>query len=201
MILEISSLLLLFSGMDALQLQTDAFSCRFLCSAHFCSTSILWRSANEVSVVADFWEKNIMLIDLLFAWATAQSAGPFGHHYGGEKFTIRSFIKCHIIRANQIWWIYGLRLPIGKRFWRHCINNTILILWHLIHTNRRQCSDAVMPRDYQLGGWSSVTAFTVKSFSGEISYAWFREYAGTTWVCRLYSGMRCDLDNDVEFRN
>ena len=51
----------LFYGMDPFLRQTYAFSRHFLCSTHFCSTSIFWRAASEVSVVAEIWK-------ILFNW-------------------------------------------------------------------------------------------------------------------------------------
>ena len=43
--------------------------------------------------------------------------------------------------------------------------------------------DAVIPRDYQLGGGSGVSAFTVTYLYGENSYAWFGYDAGIYWGC------------------
>ena len=58
----------------------------------------------------------LLLAALLFAWAMAQPTSPSGHDSGGGEFTIGSFIKWHILRANQRWWIDGIRLLIGQLF-------------------------------------------------------------------------------------
>ena len=97
---------------------------------------------------------------------TDHSSGPSGHDSGGGEFMIGSFIKWYIFRANWRWWIDGLRLPIGQRFWSRCVHGDILLIWHLLCVNRRWCSDAVMPRDYLFFGGSDGAAFTVTSFSG-----------------------------------
>ena len=48
--------------------------------------------------------RNILLLKvILFAWATAQYAGPFGHDSGVSEFTIGSFIEWHILCASRRW--------------------------------------------------------------------------------------------------
>ena len=78
----------------------------------------------------------LLLVDLPFAWATAQSAGPFGHDSGGGEFTIGCFVQWHILRMNRRWCIYGLRLPIEQWFWFCRIHSEILIMWHFLRENR-----------------------------------------------------------------
>ena len=46
-------------------------------------------------------EKNYSAESSYFVWEMAQSAGTSGRDYGGGEFTIWTFIKRYIIRANQ----------------------------------------------------------------------------------------------------
>ena len=91
--------------------------------------------------------RNILLMtDLPFAWSTDRCAGPSVHDFGEGEFTVRTFIKWHIICMNRRWWIYGFRLMILKRFWRRRIHSDILLLWHLLCANCRWYSDVLIPR-------------------------------------------------------
>ena len=144
--------------------------------------------------------RNILLLAaLLFPWAFDHSSGPFGHDSGGSEFKIGSFIEWHIIRANRRLWMEGFRLAIGQQFrWRR-IYSDILLLWYLIWGNFKWCSDSAVLRDQRLGNGSGISAFTVTSFSGETSYAWFIDNAVMAWSCWLDGVISCDLEHAVEF--
>ena len=118
-------------------------------------TSIPLLSSSKLPPSFQLWmtyEKHYYADSYYFAWVTSQSAGTSSHDSGGGEFIIGTFMKWHIHRANQRWYMDGLRLTIGQRLGWLRIHSEILLLWQHLHMNWRWWSDAVMPRDYQLGG-------------------------------------------------
>ena len=101
-------------------------------------------SSGELPQRFHFWltsEKNASTERSYFSWTMNQSAGTFGHYFGGSEFTIGTFIEWHILRTNWRLQIDGLRVKIGQRFWRCHIHSYILFFWHLLWLNWIRCSD------------------------------------------------------------
>ena len=184
------------SRIDALFCQTDAFSRCFLCFTHFFSTSILWRAADKVSIVADIWEilflwqlfflprqcPSLLFLLLMIPVEVNSRSGPLSSDTLFARIRDDGYMDLYYQLDSG----FSSAVFIVKYF--SC--NT-LFAWIGY--------DAVMTRDYWLGGGSGGAAFTVTSFSGENSYSWFGDDSGIARGCWLDDGMSSDLEHATKF--
>ena len=170
MILALLSLSSFLSGTDEFSCLTNVFSRCFLGSTHFRSTSIFSWNATKISAVDDFWEilfywklflfpewrpSLLVLLVVIMTKVNSQS-GPLL----SDTFFLQVRYNGYMSFVWKLDSISGFSAFTMEFF---SCNNLFAQIG----------DDAVIPRDYQLGGGSCGAAFTVTSYSSKISYSWF----------------------------